>query len=253
MAKDDENPTPPPPPSNDYHPANSISNIKNEVPEILDCDKGNYGSWVELFEIHCHSCNVIDHIDPKSPRPTDLTTAQWNRLDSIVKKWIYNTISADLRSMKLKELKDPLANVGQPVSERNLVLRLCAGLIDSDYDGVAQSITQIRPLPGFDEARSRILLEESRKSAKENSGQAFVTQTSNTTSAAAAQQQQPPQQQARGGGGGGRDSSSRGRGGKPKGKGRGRGQNQQHQSAQAQTTPPNTSGPTQQQLWASFQ
>ncbi|XP_021757224.1 uncharacterized protein LOC110722255 [Chenopodium quinoa] len=182
MAKDNENPTPPPPPppSNDYHPDNAISNIKNEVPEILDRDKGNYGSWVELFEIHCHSCNVIDHIDPKSPLTTDLTTAQWNRLDSIVKNWIYNTISADLRStvlyknataqetwdrlanifhingeiraiylenqfnnlfvenfpdvssycQKLKELKDQLANVGQPVSERTLVLRLCAGLID---------------------------------------------------------------------------------------------------------------------------
>ncbi|XP_021737316.1 uncharacterized protein LOC110703842 [Chenopodium quinoa] len=277
MAKDDENPTPPPPPFNDYHPANSISNIKNDVPEILNRDKGNYNSWVELFEIHCHSCNVIDHIDPKSPRPTDLTTAQWNLLDSIMKKWIYNTISADLRStvlykhataqetwdklanifqdngeirsiylenqfnnlfvenfpdvssycQKLKELKDQLANVGQPVFERTLVLHLCAGLIDSVYDEVAQSITQIRPLPGFDEARSRILLEESRKSAKENSGQAFVTQTSNTTttSAAAAQQQQPPQQQARGGGGSGRGSNCRRRGGVPKGKGRGRVQN----------------------------
>ncbi|XP_021732961.1 uncharacterized protein LOC110699750 [Chenopodium quinoa] len=192
MAKDDDQPPtpPPPPPSNDYHPANSISNIKNEVPEILDHEKGNYGSWVELFEIHCHSYNVIDHIDLKSPRPTDLTTAQWNRLVSIMKKWIYNTIYADLRSTVLyknataQETWDRLANIFQD-----------NGLIDSDYDGVAQSITQIRPLPGFDEARSRILLEESRKSAKDNSGQAFVAQeSSTTTTTAAGQQQQPPQQ-----------------------------------------------------------
>ncbi|XP_021732111.1 uncharacterized protein LOC110698914 [Chenopodium quinoa] len=137
---------------------------------------------------------------------------------------------------KLKELKDQLNNVGQPVSERTLVLRLCAGLIDLDYDGVAQSITQIRPLPEFDEARSRILLEESRKSTKENSGQAFVTQTNNTTTttiAAAAQQQQQPQQQGRGGGGSGR--GNKGRGGKAKGKGRGRGQQQQPSQAQSTT------------------
>ena len=103
--------------SSDFHPAYTVSNIRNEVPEILDRDKGNYGNWVELFQIHCHSCNVLDHIDPTTPKPTDLTSTQWNRLDSIVKKWIYNTISADLRSTILykdataQETWDRLKNI----------------------------------------------------------------------------------------------------------------------------------------------
>ncbi|XP_021715355.1 uncharacterized protein LOC110683317 [Chenopodium quinoa] len=232
MAKDDDQPPtppppPPPPPSNDYHPANSISNIRNEVPEILDRDKGNYDNG-EIRAIYLEN--------------------QFNNL------FVENFPDVSSYCQNLKELKDQLANVGQPVSERTLVLRLCAGLIDSDYDGVAQSITQTRPLPGFDEARSRILLEESRKSAKDNSGQAFVAQANNTTTTtagAAQQQQQPSQQQGRGGGGGGR--SNKGRGGKSKPKGRGRGQQQTQQQAQAQSATPHQSGPTQQQLWASFQ
>lgn len=67
--------TPQPPPSNDYHPANAINNIRNEVHKILDREKSNHGSWIEIFKIHCHSCNVIDHIDPDSPRLTDVTSA----------------------------------------------------------------------------------------------------------------------------------------------------------------------------------
>ncbi|XP_021770706.1 uncharacterized protein LOC110734886 [Chenopodium quinoa] len=241
---DDEQPKQPPPPtSNDYHPANAISNVKNEVPEILDRDKGNYGSWVELFEIHCHSCNVIDHINPKSPRPTDLTTVQWNRLDSIVKKWIYNTISADLRSTLEGQKRDAFHQSKADTVPHALKVRLPRNIKDlgppqvwlvyravsavgddrgrarTTNDGVAQSVTQIRPLPGFDEARSRILLEESQKSAKDYFGQAFVTQTNNTTITTATTTQQ---QQGRVGDGSGR--GNKGRGGKPKGKGRGRGQ-----------------------------
>ncbi|KAL2925572.1 hypothetical protein RDABS01_022766, partial [Bienertia sinuspersici] len=167
-------------PSNDYHPANTVSNIRNEIPIILDYEKGNYSNWVEIFKIHCHACNVLDHIDPKTPHPMDLTLALSNCVDSIKataqQTWdclknifqdnseireIYNESNSlflenfpDVSSFckKAKEFKDQLENVGQTVSERTLVLRLCAGLIDTDLDGVAQAITQLKPLPSFDEA-----------------------------------------------------------------------------------------------------
>lgn len=42
------------------------------------------------------SFNVLDHIDPTTPRPTDVSKPMWKRLDSIVKQWIYGTISMDL-------------------------------------------------------------------------------------------------------------------------------------------------------------
>lgn len=84
-----------PPPSNDYHPVHAVSNIKNEILMILDRERGQYSNWVELFETYCHACNILDHIDPKTPKP-DIFEALWKRLDSIVKKWIYGTISTDL-------------------------------------------------------------------------------------------------------------------------------------------------------------
>lgn len=56
----------------------TVSNIKKEIPIILNREKGQYSNWVELFEIHCHPCNVLDHIDPINPRP-DIHEATWKR------------------------------------------------------------------------------------------------------------------------------------------------------------------------------
>ena len=65
-------------------------------------------------------------------------------------------------------MKDQLANVDRIVAEHTLVIRLVAGLLDSDYDSVAQAISQTTPLPSFEEARSQVLLKASRKAAKDN-------------------------------------------------------------------------------------
>ncbi|XP_021761066.1 uncharacterized protein LOC110725908 [Chenopodium quinoa] len=94
MTKDSEQP--PPPPSNEFHPTLGVNNIKNAIPLLLDQEKVQYSNWVELFECHAHAFNVLDHIDPKTPKPTDISDALWKRLDSVVKNWIYGTISSDL-------------------------------------------------------------------------------------------------------------------------------------------------------------
>lgn len=125
---------------------------------------------------------------------------------------------------KLRDLKDQPLNVDRPVSGRALVLHLCVGIIDSDYDLVAQSITQTKPILSFDEARSRILLEESLRQNKEHTGQVLLTQNSTTTTTVAAPPQQPPHHQGRGSG---TRRGNRGRGGKG-GRSRGRGRGMQH-------------------------
>lgn len=134
----------------------------------------------------------------------------WKCLDSVVKQWIYGTISPDLLQtilcrgdsaqfiwqklkgifqdnkhtravylenqfnslhlnnfsdinsycQQLKTLKDQLANVYQVISEQKLVFRLVAGLVNTDFDTVAAMIQQTNPLPTFETARSRLLLEE---------------------------------------------------------------------------------------------
>lgn len=63
---------------------------------------------------------------------------------------------------ELKMLSDQLSNVGAPVSNQRLVLQLITGLNES-YDGVATFIQQSDPLLPFYEARSRLILEETRK------------------------------------------------------------------------------------------
>lgn len=107
---------------------------------------------------------------------------------------------------KLKSLKDQLANLDQPISEQ-LVLRLVSNLNGTDFDVVATMLQQMEPLPSFEFARLRLLLEESRRA------QDFVPQTSTFVAqgppavAATASTTPPSQQQQtnhRGGGGSGR-------------------------------------------------
>lgn len=75
-------------------------------------DDGQYTSWVELFKIHCRAHEVIHHIlseEASIPIPTPDKdkekvddVALNKRLDSIVLRWIYSTISKDLLITILK-------------------------------------------------------------------------------------------------------------------------------------------------------
>ncbi|XP_021754601.1 heat shock 70 kDa protein 18-like [Chenopodium quinoa] len=96
MTKDgDTTPPPPPPPSTNFHPALSVNNIRNAIPLTLDYEKVQYSNWVELFVNHDVAYNILDRIDPTTPRPSEVSDALWARLDAIVKQWIYGTISTD--------------------------------------------------------------------------------------------------------------------------------------------------------------
>ncbi|CAH9112639.1 unnamed protein product [Cuscuta europaea] len=101
-----------------FHPALAISNIKNFIPITLDIENVEYSSWAELFKITARASQVLDHIIPpaasstgsSSTSTTELTPEQllaqaaakdeaaalWTRLDAIVLRWIYGTISHDL-------------------------------------------------------------------------------------------------------------------------------------------------------------
>ena len=61
-----------------------------------------YSSWVELFRSTCIVYNVLDHSDSTAPRPSDIDTPLWMRLDAMVKQWLYATISPDLLQTILK-------------------------------------------------------------------------------------------------------------------------------------------------------
>ncbi|KAI3746176.1 hypothetical protein L6452_08599 [Arctium lappa] len=86
----DKNPSP-------IHRAYAITNIKTYVPLILDLTARNYDPWRDLFTAHCIAYDVLDHIDdsydaPNKP-PTDL---EWEKLDAMVKLWLFGSISQSL-------------------------------------------------------------------------------------------------------------------------------------------------------------
>ncbi|KAL9225918.1 hypothetical protein vseg_001792 [Gypsophila vaccaria] len=78
-----------------FHPAYSVSNIKNYVQITLEIENVHYASWAELFLNTARAFDVLDHV----AHPKDAVLKKdgnWDHLDVIVKQWIYSTISIDL-------------------------------------------------------------------------------------------------------------------------------------------------------------
>ncbi|XP_050909890.1 uncharacterized protein LOC127123733 [Lathyrus oleraceus] len=70
----------------EFHLALAVSNIRNRIPIILEMEKDQYGTWVELFCVHARSHRVLHHIVPsigKEPSAvTDANHEQWSTLNA---------------------------------------------------------------------------------------------------------------------------------------------------------------------------
>ncbi|KAL2926401.1 Retrovirus-related Pol polyprotein from transposon TNT 1-94, partial [Bienertia sinuspersici] len=98
---------------------------------------------------------------------------------------------------QIKNIADQLANIYQPVRDQKMVLRLCAGLRNTDYDTMATMIQQTDPLLDFYTARSKLLIEESRRAEDPmHSPQSFLAPTE-TVVASSPSTQLPLQQNSR--------------------------------------------------------
>jgi len=99
--------SPPKMKKSDFHPVLAVSNIRNNIPIILEMEKDQYGTWAELFRIHARSHRALHHIVPFTTTPPSAPTStdyeQWITLDATVLQWIYSTISTDL----LKTILEP--------------------------------------------------------------------------------------------------------------------------------------------------
>ncbi|KAL2896661.1 Retrovirus-related Pol polyprotein from transposon TNT 1-94 [Bienertia sinuspersici] len=94
--------------SQKINPATLVTNIKTHVPIVLEYDGSQYNNWSTLFKPYL----VIDQITPvatesesdkEKPATNSSDAALWQRLDDIVRQWIYGTISSDL----LNSIIDP--------------------------------------------------------------------------------------------------------------------------------------------------
>ncbi|XP_048494297.1 uncharacterized protein LOC125494659 [Beta vulgaris subsp. vulgaris] len=82
-----------------FHPALAVTNIKNNIPIILEMETDHYSAWAELFKLHARSHRVLSHILPtrKEQAPSsDEEKEMWSTLDATVLQWVYATISTDL-------------------------------------------------------------------------------------------------------------------------------------------------------------
>ena len=75
--------------------AYGVTNIKNQIPFVLDIDDGNYDAWRELFLTVYQSFEVSGHLDGTLLPANDADEA-WKKRDGLVKLWIYGTLSKDL-------------------------------------------------------------------------------------------------------------------------------------------------------------
>lgn len=83
-----------------------------------------------------------------------------------------NFPNTDSYFLELKTFADQLADVGAPVSNNRLVLRLIAGL-NANYDGMDISLSRAKLIPPFTKARSSLILEELHKDNQAEHGVAI--------------------------------------------------------------------------------
>ncbi|PWA37757.1 hybrid signal transduction histidine kinase M [Artemisia annua] len=81
-------------------------------------------------------------------------------LDDELRSIKLGSLSINAYCTKIKAMADRLANLGEKVSDKNLVMYALNGL-DTRYKGIARLIRHIQPLPKFETACNMLLLEES--------------------------------------------------------------------------------------------
>ncbi|XP_021999645.1 uncharacterized protein LOC110896956 [Helianthus annuus] len=91
---------------------------------------------------------------------------------------------------EVKLLSDQLNSVGCPVDNQRLVLQLLTGLSER-YDGISTILQNRDPLPDFNEARSRLTMEEKKKS-HQVAANATVSATALATSTQPSSDSAPP-------------------------------------------------------------
>jgi hypothetical protein len=140
-------------------------------------------------------------------------------LDAEFRTFSQGALPIDAYCRKMKSMADALADLGEPVAERTLVLNVLRGLSER-FKFLAQLITQQRPLPSFHNVRADLRLAELNMESSPAPPSALVTSSVSkpaasapTPSAAPARHPHP----AAGGSASAKDRGRRRRGGRGQG------------------------------------
>ncbi|GKB71602.1 ribonuclease H-like domain-containing protein [Tanacetum coccineum] len=185
--------TPPPPPALTLvEKLYAVYNINSLVPEKLDLQESNYSTWSYFFKGHCSNFNVLNHIDG-STSTSDPPTDEWITADSIVKSWIFLTLSPTLRKRmistnpasakaawdtpkrddtpdayfsKIDSIITLLTDLGSTMDDDDIVTYAINGLSEK-YGSLAQIIAHKDPFPDLATVRTMVTTEEMRLRSKQ--------------------------------------------------------------------------------------
>ncbi|GJX61429.1 hypothetical protein Tco_0294329 [Tanacetum coccineum] len=180
----------------------AVHNSNSLVPEKLDLQESNYSTWNYFFKGHCSNFNVLNHIDG-STSTSDPPTDEWITTDSIVKSWIFLTLSPTLRKRMISTnpasakaawgtietifqenkrtrnvaLKDAyfskidsiitlLTDLGSTMDDDDIVTYAINGLSEK-YGSLAQIIAHKYPFPDLATVRTMVTTEEIRLRSKQ--------------------------------------------------------------------------------------
>ncbi|XP_039803942.1 uncharacterized protein LOC120668056 [Panicum virgatum] len=169
----------------------SFQNARSLVQVTLDTSSGNYSRWREQFLLAVTKYSLQDHI--YSDHATS-ALPDWTQMNAVVKSWLYSTISSNLaeaviehrataheawlaieghflgnqetralhldaKFRRFKKMADDLADLGEHVTDRTLVLNVIRGL-NERYKDIGVHLRRGRPFPSFAAVRNELLLEE---------------------------------------------------------------------------------------------
>jgi hypothetical protein len=73
----------------------STISLLNQIDDILDLQRGSYALWRDRVEMKLVIYQFLDHVVTDAANPAD---PEWVALDAIVKSWLYDLISPELRT-----------------------------------------------------------------------------------------------------------------------------------------------------------
>ncbi|PWA39342.1 hybrid signal transduction histidine kinase M [Artemisia annua] len=101
-------------------------------------------------------------------------------LDNELRSIKLGSLTINAYCTKIRAMADRLQNLGEKVSDKNLVMYAINGL-DERFKGIARLIRHKEPLPTFETARNMLLLEESTLNDSTNSATTFDSSSSSPT------------------------------------------------------------------------